>query len=111
MNAPWYWIALHLHRRQVVQCLVATVTALLCLTLPPLNQVMQVIDGVGRSQVSSHQSSWYHWRDQVWILKGRNDELYRGMWVRAMDEMLDRLTRLRRDIDQLQYVGDIQGWV
>ena len=63
---------------------------------------------MGRSQEQS--PSRYHWRDQVWILKGRNDELYRGMWVRAMDEMLDRLVSYA-DIDQLQYVGDIQGWV
>ena len=32
------------------------------------------------------------------------------MWVRAMDEMLDRLVGYA-DIDQLQYVGDLQGWV
>ena len=53
--------------------------------------------------------SWY-WHEQVWILKGRNDELYRGMWVRAMDEMLERLVGYSEE-DQLQYVGDIQGWV
>ena len=46
----------------------------------------------------------------MWILKGRNDELFRGMWVRAMDEMLDRLVGYAES-DQLQYVGDIQGYV
>lgn len=45
---------------------------------------------------------------QVWILKGRNDELYRSMWVKAMDEMLTRLMGFA-DVDQLQYVGDITG--
>ena len=35
--------------------------------------------------------------------------MYRGMWVRAMDEMLERLMGYA-DVDQLQYVGDIQGW-
>ncbi len=53
--------------------------------------------------------SWF-WLEQVWILKGRNDEMYRGMWVRAMDEMLERLTGYA-ETDQLQYIGDIQGWV
>lgn len=48
------------------------------------------------------------WHEQVWILKGRNDNLYRGMWVRAMDEMLDRLVGYA-EMDQLHYVGDIQG--
>lgn len=47
---------------------------------------------------------------QVWILKGRNDEVYRGMWVRAMDEMLARLVGFAEN-DQLQYVGDINGYV
>ena len=47
---------------------------------------------------------------QVWILKGRNDELYRGMWVRAMDEMIERLVGFAEN-DQLQYVGDMSGYV
>jgi len=47
---------------------------------------------------------------QVWILKGRNDEVYRGMWVRAMDEMLARLVGFAEN-DQLHYVGDINGYV
>jgi hypothetical protein len=47
---------------------------------------------------------------QVWILKGRNDNLYKGMWVRAMDEMLDRLMGYAEN-DQLQYVGDLTGYV
>lgn len=29
--------------------------------------------------------------EQVWILFGKNDEMFRGMWERAMDEMLERL--------------------
>ena len=45
---------------------------------------------------------------QVWILKGRNDELYRSMWVQAMDAMLARLVGIA-DKDQLQYVGNMNG--
>ena len=28
---------------------------------------------------------------QVWLLKGAQDEMYRGMWERAMDEMIHTL--------------------
>ena len=46
---------------------------------------------------------------QVWILKGRSDELYRSMWVQAMDAMLARLVGIA-DKDQLQYVGNMNGY-
>lgn len=58
-----------------------------------------------------HSAAW-HWKAsrcvQVWILKGRNDELYRSMWVQAMDAMLARLVGIAEK-DQLQYVGNMNG--
>ena len=46
---------------------------------------------------------------QVWIYKGRRaeDELYRGMWERAMDEMLDRLV-YKNEASGLTYVAEIR---
>lgn len=37
--------------------------------------------------------SYYEYLLKVWIFKGKRpeDEMYRGMWVRAMDEMLAKL--------------------
>ena len=29
--------------------------------------------------------------NQVWLLFGKQDEMYRQMWEKAMDEMLERL--------------------
>ena len=51
--------------------------------------------------------SYYEYLLKVWVLKGRTDEMYRAMWVRAMDEMLERL--VGTSSDGLQYVGDING--
>ena len=46
---------------------------------------------------------------QVWIFKGKRaeDELYRGMWERAMDEMLDRLV-YKNEASGLTYVAEIR---
>ena len=46
---------------------------------------------------------------QVWIYKGRRaeDELYRSMWERAMDEMLDRLV-YKNEASGLTYVAEIR---
>jgi mannosyl-oligosaccharide alpha-1,2-mannosidase len=52
--------------------------------------------------------SYYEYLLKVWVLKGRTDEMYRAMWVRAMDEMLERL--VGTSSDGLQYVGDLNGW-
>ncbi|KAK9909409.1 hypothetical protein WJX75_001817 [Coccomyxa subellipsoidea] len=51
--------------------------------------------------------SYYEYLLKVWVLKGRTDEMYRAMWVRAMDEMLERL--VGTSSDGLQYVGDLNG--
>ena len=41
----------------------------------------------------------------VWILKGRHDEMYRGMW--PWDDMLAALLGFAEN-DQLQHVGGIR---
>jgi len=51
--------------------------------------------------------SYYEYLLKVWILKGKSDDMYRAMWVRAMDEMLEKL--VGTSTDGLQYVGDING--
>lgn len=47
---------------------------------------------------------------QTWILtgKGEANELYRSMWQRAMDEMLDRLY-LKNNDTGLFYLAAISG--
>lgn len=35
--------------------------------------------------------SYYEYLLKVWLLKGRSDDMYRDMWVAAMDEMIERL--------------------
>ena len=37
--------------------------------------------------------SYYEYLLKMWILKGRSstDEMYRSMWERAMDEMIEKL--------------------
>lgn len=47
---------------------------------------------------------------QVWILKGKReeDELYRSMWERSMDEMLDRLV-FRNNASGLTYLSEISA--
>ena len=44
---------------------------------------------------------------QVWLLKGKSDDMYRAMWVRAMDDMIDKL--LRYSDEGYAYVGDLKG--
>lgn len=44
---------------------------------------------------------------QVWILTGRTKDMYREMWVAAMDDMARRL--VRTSADGYQYVGSLQG--
>lgn len=57
--------------------------------------------------VGALSDSYYEYLLKVWLLKGRGDEMYRFMWVRAMDEMLECL--VGTSSDGLQYVGDING--
>mmetsp|Transcript_23810 Transcript_23810/g.66056 ORF Transcript_23810/g.66056 Transcript_23810/m.66056 type:complete len:630 (+) Transcript_23810:124-2013(+) len=47
----------------------------------------------GTEQVSfgALGDSYYEYLLKVWILFGKNDEMFRAMWVKAMDEMLERL--------------------
>lgn len=40
--------------------------------------------------------SYYEYLLKVWLLKGKNDEMYREMWVQAMDDMLSRLVYTNR---------------
>lgn len=61
----------------------------------------------GQVGVGALADSYYEYLLKVWVLKGRTDEMYRGMWVRAMDEVLKRL--VGTSSDGLQYVGDING--
>ena len=65
------------------------------------------------------QASWCAARDaagpshghgfilQVWILTGRTRDMYREMWVAAMDDMERRL--VRTSADGYQYVGSLKG--
>lgn len=45
---------------------------------------------------------------QVWILKGRRaeDEMYRSMWERAMDDMIARLV-VRNNMSGLTYLATL----
>ena len=45
---------------------------------------------------------------QVWIMKGRRaeDEMYRSMWERAMDDMIARLV-VRNGVSGLTYVASL----
>ena len=47
---------------------------------------------------------------KVWILKGKTDEMYRAMWERAMDEMIEKLVRTA-DKAGLTYVAEMHGCV
>ena len=66
--------------------------------------------GMGNSNqvaIGALSDSYYEYLLKVWILKGRSDDMYRFMWVRAMDEMLERL--VGTSSDGLLYVGDLNG--
>ncbi|KAK9842510.1 hypothetical protein WJX81_003419 [Elliptochloris bilobata] len=54
--------------------------------------------------------SYYEYLLKVWIFKGKRaeDELYRAMWERAMDEMLDRLV-YKNEASGLTYVAEIRN--
>ena len=45
---------------------------------------------------------------QVWIMKGRRaeDEMYRSMWERAMDDMIARLV-VKNGVSGLTYVASL----
>lgn len=53
--------------------------------------------------------SFYEYLLKMWILKGRHDEMYRGMWERAMDEMIARL--VFRSKEGLTYIAEFDRWV
>lgn len=44
---------------------------------------------------------------QVWILTGRQQDMYRDMWVAAMDDMANRLVRVSSE--GFKYVGQMKG--
>ena len=41
------------------------------------------------------------------LFQGKKDEMYRGMWERAMDDMLARM--LATSIDGLTYLAELEG--
>ncbi len=43
----------------------------------------------------------------MWLLKGKADDMYRAMWVRAMDEMVAVLVRYSDE--GYAYVADLKG--
>lgn len=45
---------------------------------------------------------------QVWILTGRSQDMYRSMWVRAMDDMIDKL--VTTSPDGYTYVAILSGY-
>ena len=45
---------------------------------------------------------------KVWILKGKKDDMYRAMWERAMDEMIEKLIFTAKK-SGLVYVAEMQG--
>ena len=47
-------------------------------------------------------------RMQVWILTGRRQDMYRSMWVRAMDEMIKKLVHTSQD--GYTYVAILSGY-
>ena len=48
---------------------------------------------------------------QVWILKGKSDDMYRSMWEKAMDEMIDKhVFTLELESLQLKYLADFDRW-
>ncbi|CAL8463954.1 g3489 [Coccomyxa elongata] len=47
--------------------------------------------------------SYYEYLLKLWLLRGRRGEVYRSMWEKAMDEVLDRLVHVSSD--GLTYVG------
>jgi mannosyl-oligosaccharide alpha-1,2-mannosidase len=61
----------------------------------------------GQYTIGALADSYYEYLLKVWVLKGRKDEMYRDMWVRAMDEMMERL--VATSSDGFQYVGDVTG--
>ena len=59
------------------------------------------------------------WGEQVWIDKGKRaeDEMYRAMWERAMDEMLERLLFTNQETgytyvaEFARRAGNIRNWL
>ena len=45
---------------------------------------------------------------QVWLLKGKSDDMYRDMWVAAMDEMIARLVQYSKP-SGLAYVAEMDS--
>ncbi|KAL4436084.1 hypothetical protein ABPG77_005532 [Micractinium sp. CCAP 211/92] len=48
--------------------------------------------------------SYYEYLLKMWIIKGRGDEMYRSMWEKAMDEMIDKLIFVSKD--NLTYIAE-----
>ncbi|KAL4422458.1 hypothetical protein ABPG75_008655 [Micractinium tetrahymenae] len=48
--------------------------------------------------------SYYEYLLKMWIIKGRDDEMYRSMWEKAMDEMIDKLVFVSKD--NLTYIAE-----
>ncbi|EFN60136.1 hypothetical protein CHLNCDRAFT_33654 [Chlorella variabilis] len=48
--------------------------------------------------------SYYEYLLKMWLIKGRQDEMYRSMWERAMDEMINKLVFTSRE--GLTYVAE-----
>lgn len=55
--------------------------------------------------------SYYEYLLKMWILKGRSQaaEMYRAMWERSMDEMIDRLV-MASTPENLTYVAELDRY-
>lgn len=42
---------------------------------------------------------------QVWLLKGKKDDMYRAMWEKAMDEMIAQMIFTKTN---LTYIAELQ---
>ncbi len=43
----------------------------------------------------------------MWLLKGKADEMYRSMWEKAMDEMIDQMVFTSK-ASNLTYVAELK---
>ncbi|PSC73991.1 Mannosyl-oligosaccharide 1,2-alpha-mannosidase MNS1 [Micractinium conductrix] len=48
--------------------------------------------------------SYYEYLLKMWIVKGKGDEMYRQMWERAMDDMIEKLVMVSKD--GLTYIAE-----